>query len=243
MRRIFYSDYGEDAGRIARAEKIIRHLKSDGNTVCRTSRYPLDTSALNLIMPNMIERPTKASGLALHAEANTNDPVVSLAAAAFHYDHPKKNLVECYASIYIYQQFIEAELDRFAPDLVILWHQFNPYHYVIANWCQRKEIPVLYGEHGVLPGSWCFEYGGQMAESWIARNPKRFAELPITDTDLERAETYLDHVVRHRMNRKSGMTPLSETGLDKVLAADPRPKILYAGVNDYKTGLMPYSSS
>jgi hypothetical protein len=241
--RIFYSDYGDDQARFARIEALIAHLKAGGATVCRTTRGPVDTVGQALPLPNIIRRSLVDGGYALHPDAPADDALTLYSAGAFRYDHPKKSAADCYASVHVYRQYIEHELDRFAPDLVILWHQFNAYHYIITDWCRRRGTPVIYGEHGVLPGSWCFEYHGQMAESWIAQAPKRFAELPIDEADLEHARAWLDHAVAARLNRKTGMTPLQDEALRARLDSDPRPKILYTGVNDYKTGLLPFSRS
>ncbi|MFW8637114.1 hypothetical protein [Cribrihabitans pelagius] len=241
MTRIFYSDYGEDPVRLAKIEALLKDLKAGGAEVCRTSRRPLDTVALNLVLPNLIERSMKGAGVTLHPGIDPNERVLRIQAAAFQYDHPRKSARDCYTSMLMYRQYIEQELDRFRPDLVILWHQFNAYHYAIADWCSRKGVPVLFGENGVLPGSWCFEFQGQMGESWISRAPEAFKALPAGAAETAAAEAYLQHAVAHRLNRKSGGISAAEAGLAAPLAADPRPKILYAGINDFKTGLQPYT--
>ncbi|MFG1392496.1 hypothetical protein [Xanthobacter agilis] len=243
MKRVFYSDYGAEPFRLERIEALLRHLKDHGAIVCRTSRHPIESVALNLPLPNFLRHSVSKQGLTLGPKADPTNPVLRTAGQTLNYDVPKRGAADCYASAYLYRCYIEEELSRFQPTLVILWHQFNAYHYIIADWCRRNTVPVIYGENGVLPGSWCFELGGQMAESWIAREPGRFAALPIDGTDIAHAQAYLEHALRNRLTRKADMTALSQSDLAQVLAADPRPKILYAGINDYKTGLQPYASS
>lgn len=226
---------------MAKIEAILKDLRAAGADVCRTSRRPLDTVARNLVLPNLIERSMKGAGVTLHPSIADTDRDTRVQAATFRYDHPKKSARDCFTSMYMYRQYIEQELSQFRPDLVVLWHQFNAYHYVIANWCAREGVPVIYGENGALPGSWCFEHQGQMAESWIARSPERFAALPLGAADQTHASAYLDRAVTERMNRKAPGLSVTEAGLHDALHADPRPKLLYAGINDFKTGLQPFT--
>ncbi|KUP93558.1 capsular polysaccharide export protein, LipB/KpsS family [Tritonibacter horizontis] len=239
--RIFYSDYGEDPVRIDRIETILRDLKAGGADVCRTSRHPLDTVARNLVLPNLIERSMRGIGVTQHPDITLTNRELRIQAATYQYDHPKKSARDCYTSLYMYREYIEQELERFAPDLVILWHQFNAYHYAIADWCQRTGVPVMFGENGVLPGSWCFEFKGQMAESWIAQQPDVFKALPITQSDREHAASYLRQTITARTNRKGQGLSLHEVGQAAALSEDQRPKLIYAGVNDFKTGLQPFT--
>lgn len=241
MTRIFYSDYGADPLRLERIEAILRDLKAKGATLCRTSRDPVDTVAENLPLPYLITAAPNRLGIDLKPKVKAHDRLTRICAEIFRYDNGNRSHRECYISMHLYKQYITHELKRFSPDLVVLWHQFNAYHYLIEDWCQTRGVPVLYGEHGVLPGSWCFEFGGQMAESWISRDPGAFRALPVDAGDLDRARGYLAHAVDTRMNRKAPGLTAAEAGLADRLTADPRPKILYAGVNDYKAGLQPFS--
>lgn len=239
--RIFYSDYGTDPFRITRIEAVLRDLKVRGVDVCRTSRMPLDTVAFNLVLPNMILRSLKDVGVQLHPDIRPTERRLCLQAATYRYDYPRRSFEECYGAIYLYRQYIVHELEQFKPDLVVLWHQYNAYHYVIADWCREKNVPVMFGENGVLPGSWCFEFQGQMGESWIAHNPEAFKALSIDKVDRKLAVVYLKHAVEHQLNRKGKGMTLEEAGLEERLTSDPRRKIVYAGINDYKTGLQPFS--
>ena len=242
MKRIFYSDYGEDPLRMKKIEAIFTDLRKAGVEVCRTSRKPVDTVALNLVLPSMIERSAEKAGVTLHPNVPDTDVNTRRHAATFSYDHPRKSEADCFAAMHMYRQYIEQELSEFRPDLVVLWHQFNAYHYTIFDWCNRENVPIIYCENGVLPGSWCFEYTGQMGESWIATNPEKFKKLPIGKADADNAQAFLKEAVASRANRKNQGITVEESGLRTVLESDPRPKILYAGNNDFKAGLKPFSA-
>jgi hypothetical protein len=241
MMRIFYSDYGGDVARIAKIERLVTELMAGGATVMRTGGKGLQSAAAVLPLPGFARRSKVSAEIRLDAKEIGQDPVVALAAAIFRHDSPNRSAADAYASMLAYQAFIAAELDRFAPDLVIAWHQFSAYHSLLEDWCRTRSVPIIYAEHGVLPGSWCFEFRGQMAESWIAQAPEAFAALPLDEADREAAERYLDHARRERLNRKTDTLSLEEANLGGLLQAEKRPKILYAGNNDYKTGLQPFS--
>lgn len=241
MTRIFYSDYGGDPVRIAKIERVLQDLIALGCDVRRTSLHPISSVAPTLPLPNLTRMGQGRTRIKLQSGTPTQDRVLRYSAAIFRSDHPNRSPDACYLSMYLYQLYIEEELERFKPDLVILWHQFSPYHHIIANWCDANAIPVIYGEHGVLPGSWCFEFQGQMGESWIARDPEAFQALPLDQTDRKQADRYLRHAISNRMNRKTGMVSVAEAGLETALTQEARPKILYAGINDFKTGLQPFS--
>lgn len=239
--RVFYSDYGGDPLRIAKIERVLQDFITQGCTVRRTCLHPISSVAPTLPLPNLTRMGPGRMRAKLSSTVPTEDRVLRYSAAIFRSDHPNWALEACYLSMYLYQLYIEEELERFKPDLVILWHQFSPYHHIIAHWCAAQGVPVVYGEHGVLPGSWCFEFQGQMGESWIARDPQGFQALPLEAADQKQAETYLQQAVSTRMNRKTNMVSVAEAGLDGALREEPRPKILYAGINDFKTGLQPFS--
>lgn len=241
MTRIFYSDYGGDPTRIEKMERILQDFLDLGCEVRRTSLHPISSVVPTLPLPNLTRMGGGRTRLKLQSGTPVQNRVLRYSAEIFRSDNPNRSSKDCYLSMYLYQLYIEEELKRFKPDLVILWHQFSSYHHIIASWCETNAVPIVYGEHGVLPGSWCFEFQGQMGESWIARDPERFRALPLDQRDRHQADEYLEYAVSNRMNRKTGMISVSEAGLEDTLTQDARPKILYAGINDFKTGLQPFS--
>lgn len=128
---------------------------------------------------------------------------------------------------------------RHQPDCCILWNQFTPLNHVLAHCCRNQGIGVVYGHLGLLPGTVVFEQGGQMGESWVARNSEAFLRLPCDESDLIRAGDYLDAARDGQWIRK----PQGEAGaLNDALAAHPfggKKRLFYAGQNDFASGILP----
>ena len=123
--------------------------------------------------------------------------------------------------------------------LCILWHQFNGYCTALATLCEDLALPVVFTHLGTLPRTIVFEVGGQMAESWVARESNRFLNLPVTDSELENARAYLATVRAERADRK----PQTEEWSIRDRVAKHRDQgrkiVFYAGQNDYRAGILP----
>lgn len=134
---------------------------------------------------------------------------------------------------------IIAVLEAERPCLVLIWHQFNGTSMLIARFCRSRNIPFLYVHLGPVPGVIVFEAGGQMAESWIVRENRRFMGLPLSQNDLDKAAVYLEWVREHFLDRKQQPEPGTlGHALGGRLDTD-RPVIFYAGQNDYRSGMTP----
>ena len=123
--------------------------------------------------------------------------------------------------------------------LVILWHQFNGMSMLMRHLCERDGLPLLYAHLGALPGTICFEPGGQMAESWICTHSVRFTELQVEPIDMERATRYLALVRNKRLDRKSQPEAAPTREALRGLRANASRLVFYAGQNDYRTGMLP----
>lgn len=128
---------------------------------------------------------------------------------------------------------------RETPALAVLWHQFNPLHYALAALCRDAEIPVLFAEYGVLPGTVAFDAEGQMAESWVARDNERFVSLPVTAEQRATATRYLQAMREQRRSRKPQPAQTETVERLRTIREDGRPVIFYAGENPYRTGMLP----
>lgn len=240
MTRIFYTDYGADADRIAKIEKLFSVAHDAGIEICRTNLFPISSAYKTLPLPAFLRRPDGDLVPKLHIK-DADWELVKYASEALRLSRPSVNVDLGQRTMNLYKAYIQQELEEFDPKLVFIWHQFTSYHYIIENWCKQREIPIIYGENGVLPLSWCFEFGGQMGESWIAARPAQFASQPIDDDDRALAVRYIDYAIEHRLNRKGAGKSLEEVGLAERLAANEKPVLLYAGINDEKTGVRPFS--
>ena len=134
---------------------------------------------------------------------------------------------------------IIALLEDERPCLVLIWHQFNGTSMLLTRFCRSRRIPFLYVHLGPVPGVIVFEPDGQMAESWIVRENRRFMRLPLSQDDLNRSAAYLEWVREHFLDRKRQPEPGTLEHALGGRADTDRPVIFYAGQNDYRTGMTP----
>lgn len=131
------------------------------------------------------------------------------------------------------------------PKCVLLWNKYNPWHLILDGVCKQKKIPVVYMESGLLPGTYLFETTGQMGGSYPARNPEKFRALPVTDEEIETAKKIKEGLYKNKLNRWSiadaSVYDTSEKDRVAELLDKSRPTILYAGQNDFESGLFPYT--
>jgi len=125
------------------------------------------------------------------------------------------------------------------PCLALIWHQFNGISMLVTRFCRSHGIPFLYVHLGPVPGVIVFEPDGQMAESWIVRENRRFMRLPLSQDDLNRSAAYLEWVREHFLDRKRQPEPGTLEYTLRGRANTDRPVIFYAGQNDYRTGMTP----
>lgn len=134
-------------------------------------------------------------------------------------------------------------IDYINPNFVFLWHQFNGLHFLAEKILTKRSIPFGFAHLGCLPGTIVFERGGEMGESWVAREPQHFRSLPVNEEDLKRAEKYIDFVVSNKLDRK----PLTEEGqiysLVNRLRTECKQIIFYAGQYDQYAALVPYDEN
>jgi hypothetical protein len=137
--------------------------------------------------------------------------------------------------------FFSYVLAKWKPSLVILGHQFSGQHLIARHICEQFEVPYIYHHAGVLPGTVIFEEQGQMAESLFATNPEHYNSSEIRWRDREIAKEYLLEGRRNPITRP-GRTLKGELSCqDWVTAqkAEGKKIIFYAGINDYRTGVLP----
>jgi len=123
--------------------------------------------------------------------------------------------------------------------LCVLWHQFNGCCTALASLCGEMGKPVVFAHLGCLPRTVVFESGGQMAESWVARENERFLKLPVVEPDLEVSRTYLDIVRQEKADRKPQTEEWSIRQVIERHRKLGRKVVFYAGHNDYRTGIRP----
>lgn len=131
--------------------------------------------------------------------------------------------------------YLRRLFEQLAPCRILLWNQFHAFHHIAGEACRQLALPLAYLEYGVLPGTLCLDLAGQMGESEIARNPQGFAALPISPQNLTQAKRVCDFLYESRLNRNQ------QPPLQSQRIPTGRPVILYAGQNDFESGMIPYT--
>lgn len=135
-----------------------------------------------------------------------------------------------------YCKFIE----YYQPDAVILWCEFYCGHNMLKNICEEYGIKVLYMEFGALPGTFAIEENGQMGESSVAVDWKKFKELPVNQEEILSAKEVLKYLKETGLNRRVQVkTNVLDEFRKKYIPG--RPVVVMFGQNDYEAGIKPYT--
>lgn len=144
------------------------------------------------------------------------------------------------AMVWYYAQVYQAAIDAYQPAAVLIWSKFSALHLLCDHICRKNKVTPLYMEYGSIPGTFALDAGGQMGESYAAREYKAFRELPVLQEEYEQAHTVLNYLRESRLNRNVQLQNTDELDqLRKELPPD-RPVVLFAGQNDFDSGLLPY---
>lgn len=128
------------------------------------------------------------------------------------------------------------------PSQIILWNAFYAFHFIIRHVCMEKGVSVKYMEFGNIPGTIVVEGTGQMGESYPARYPQEFLELPVSEAEYAGAERLIRDLRIQRLNRNvQPRNDLQAAVRGKM--AEGKPVIFYAGQNDNASGMQPYTEN
>ena len=131
------------------------------------------------------------------------------------------------------------------PKMILIWNKFSPWHIMLELVAKESSVPVVYMESGVLPGTLIFETEGQMGESYPATHSDEFCKLKVNEEDVNNAEIIWNKLNENKLNRwiSSDASVYNDEELEKVKEQlNPEwPTILYAGQNDFESGLYPYT--
>ena len=144
--------------------------------------------------------------------------------------------------VYLSYKYLSIYLDIFKPVAVIIWLEFYAFHIILNNICRERGIRVFFYEFGVLPGTYCLETDGQMGESLPAKNHIEFNNLYVNDNDLLEAKVVWDYLKNNKIGRRKLMPSnlLMSTDTIRQSLNDKHPVVLYAGQNDYESGIYPH---
>lgn len=138
--------------------------------------------------------------------------------------------------------FTLASFRMLAPRTAIIWNAFHPLSRAAALAAKICDIPVYYAEYGLLPGTVSIDARGQMGESSLCTDPEPFNRLPVTETDLNNASRTLTYLYDTGLNRRQQANPKAVASKIEA-AAKGRPKVLFAGHNDFASGMIPYDDT
>lgn len=154
-----------------------------------------------------------------------------------------KDMEEAYAylSVYYMDKYIRSVVSKINIKRVILWNEFFAYHHIVKHVLNEYKIPICFLEFGSVPGTLSIESMGQMGKSFPAQCIDKFKSLEVSIDDIQAGKQIIKYICENRVNRN--IQPISSE-LEKVKNKldSNRPTILYAGVNDYESGLVPYNA-
>ncbi len=154
-----------------------------------------------------------------------------------------KDMEEAYAylSVYYMDKYIRSVVSQINIKRVILWNEFFAYHHIVKHILNEYKIPVCFLEFGSVPGTFSIETMGQMGKSFPAQCIDEFKSLEVNNDDIQASKQIIKYICENKLNRN--IQPISSE-LEKVKNKldSNRPTILYAGVNDYESGLVPYNA-
>jgi hypothetical protein len=145
------------------------------------------------------------------------------------------------SKIILMLQEFEGALASYQPDYVYLWNQFNAFHRILAELLKKRGIPFGFFHDGVLPGSIALDVDGEMGESWIARDPKRFMKIKVSAEDVARATEFLAGLQGDQVNRHPQVEQISVKQALVHRKLHKRPVVFFAGQNDWHAGIKPRS--
>ena len=229
----------EHAAKIRYLERLDAELQSKGYRLflLNFGYLQVDARCAHASCPSFLTTDTDFHGRGLiHIE---DLPPELMMAAALDAEVRGASLVSAAVKMTLFYSYMRQVIDEKQPALWIMWHKFNCYHYALTELCKKVDLPYLYIEYGVLPGTVNFDEEGQMAESWVAERHEEFANLSVSDDDLAMAERYLDYARAKKKTRKSQAADFSIRPIVEHARERGRKVIFYAGQNDWASGMLP----
>lgn len=146
-----------------------------------------------------------------------------------------------YAEALVYYTYLYARVlvEKLHPKMVILHNKLYPMHDVIMNVCNELEVKTLFFEFGALPGTFALEDKGQMGGSHVSVNYEAFMSLPVSSEEINAAKNVCSYLRESGLNRNIQPTTNAKNELLGKIKKG-RPIILYAGQNDFDSGICPY---
>lgn len=195
--------------------------------------------------PNAYYRKNAQVGPLDRQQTQTSFPELGEYADAFqkltanYFDYVDENIItECVDTAFFYA-LVTMKLVQ--PKLVLVWNAFHPLSKATTAAAKQLSIPVAFAEYGLLPGTINIDFKGQMGASAITQNATTFNRLPTTKAERNQAQNMLDFLKETGLNRRERPVPTNVA--DRIeAAAKGRPRIFFAGHNDFSCGTLPYNA-
>lgn len=141
----------------------------------------------------------------------------------------------------VYEDFFKTKflIDRYAPKIVLNWHEWSSLQYMSKIYCESLNIENFNVHEGAIYDTLEVDKVGELAESWIFEDIKEFNNRPLELKDIEVSKKLIKKIKNNNFNRKGQQ----KKGLIKKLLSPYKNKkiIFFAGVNDSQTGMLPTS--
>ncbi|MCL1797147.1 MAG: hypothetical protein FWG24_02325 [Eggerthellaceae bacterium] len=230
-----------------KAVSDISEAMPDYNWVYLTARRPQKKLSFAVYsIPTPLERGQfpKNSALSYTGEfleqARNDEKIGKVVLERFRQSYPKmgSGYPEFFACEVV--RYYEEALQRFAPQLVVVWNRNQGKSAIIDAIAHSMNIPTVYMESGELPGTLAIDEEGLFGESKVACNPKEFLTLPITWGERENAKEVIGYCHESGINRYAQK---QEAGFFSALKQidQRKPTIFFAGDFDVENGVYPRS--
>lgn len=147
-----------------------------------------------------------------------------------------------YAEAMVYYLYITTQkiVKDFNLKLLIVHNVLYPMNDVMVQTCKEMGVPTLFFEFGALPGTFVIESQGQMGASIVSTQYEQFMNQSINESELENANNVINYLQTSGLNRN--VQP-ANNGIERLKQSLDlkKPIILYAGQNDYDSGICPYN--
>lgn len=195
--------------------------------------------------PNAYYRPNAQVGPLDRQQTNSSFPELDEYANCFkqltanYFDYVDENIItECVDTAFFYA-LVTMKLVQ--PKLVIVWNAFHPLSKATVAAAKQLSIPVAFAEFGLLPGTINVDFKGQMGASAVTKDAEAFNRLSTSKAALSQAQDMLDFLKETGLNRRE--QPIPSNVPDRIeKAAKGRPRVFFAGHNDFSSGTLPYNA-
>ena len=141
-----------------------------------------------------------------------------------------------------FSSYCEFVLELVHPRCVIIWNPFLPFHSIMRQVCQEKEIPCAFMEFGALGGTWALDLLRNEGESGTTADTQNF-ESAVSDKEFENARRVCEFLRCSGLNRNPQKDTRHRTAIIKTHCKKGRPVIVYFGQSDYESGISPYTET